>query len=425
MTETTVAFENQVVRWDLVPADQLLANPANYREHPGYQRDALRGSLQELGFIAPVLVNLRTGRMIDGHARTEEVLSVDPHRPIPVAYVDMSEEDEAKALLIFDRITSLAGVDKEKLADLMRDVSFATPGLQKMVADFAREQKIVLGGGPETPDPGAQTEKAAELQEKWATERGQLWSIGPHWLMIGDATDVHDVTRLLGLACPSLMVTDPPYGVSYDPKWRKEAKRSSGKALSTGNVSMGEVANDDQCDWTLAWELFPGDVCYVWHGGKHAGAVAQSLEAVGFEIRNQIIWVKQGLVIGRGNYHWQHEPCYYAVKKNGKSHWCGDRTQSTAWFINNASGNGTKDDIDSDHGTQKPLLCMRRPIDNNSIPGDGVYDPFLGSGTTMVACEQSGRVCFGMELDPGYAAVVLERLSGMGLEPRLSDGPQR
>jgi len=221
------------------------------------------------------------------------------------------------------------------------------------------------------------------------------------------------------------MVIDPPYGVSYDPKRRKEAKRSDGKALSTGNMSMGTVPNDDQVDWSLACELFPGDLYYVWHGGKHAGVVAQSLEACGFEIRSQIIWAKRALVIGRGNYHWQHEPCYYAVKKNGKSHWCGDRTQSTAWFINNASGNGTKDDIDSDHGTQKPLLCMRRPIDNNSVAGDGIYDPFLGSGTTMVACEQSGRVCFGMELDPGYAAVVLERLSVMGLEPRLADGPQR
>jgi DNA modification methylase len=191
------------------------------------------------------------------------------------------------------------------------------------------------------------------------------------------------------------MVTDPPYGVNYDPAWRHRA----GVNRST---RTGKVRNDDKADWADAWKLFPGNIAYVWHGALHATTVADSLERQGFGIRAQIIWAKERLVIGRGDYHWQHEPCWYAVRTKG--YWTGDRKQTTLWTI--PSGG---QDIETVHGTQKPVECMRRPMLNNSKSDDVVYEPFLGSGTTLIAAEATGRICLALELDPLYVDVAVRR----------------
>jgi DNA modification methylase len=165
----------------------------------------------------------------------------------------------------------------------------------------------------------------------------------------------------------------------------------------------GKVLNDDRADWRAAWALFPGDVAYVWHAGNKAHIVAESIEASGFTIRAQIIWAKHQFVIGRGHYHPHHEPCWYAVRESKTGHWTGDRTQSTLWQI------GKPLNSETGHSTQKPVECMRRPIENNSSAGQAVYDPFLGSGTTLVAAEMMGRVCHGIEIDPGYCDVAVTR----------------
>jgi DNA modification methylase len=196
------------------------------------------------------------------------------------------------------------------------------------------------------------------------------------------------------------MVTDPPYGVEYDPNWRNEADRANGEKI--GAHATGRVENDDRADWSEAWGLFPGDVAYVWHGGRYASAVQNSLESAGFDIRCQIIWAKSRFAISRGHYHWQHEPCWYAVRRGSKGHWTGDRSQSTLWQIeHNKSETG--------HGTQKPVEAMRRPMLNNSSAGQAVYDPFMGSGTSIIAAETTGRVCYGIEIEPKYVDVAIQR----------------
>ena len=164
------------------------------------------------------------------------------------------------------------------------------------------------------------------------------------------------------------------------------------------------MLNDDRADWREAWSLFPGDVAYVWRGALHQALVVESLEAVGFNIRSQIIWAKDRLVLSRGDYHWQHEPCAYAVRKSGKGHWAGDRKQTTLWQIANRD-----QDAETVHGTQKPVECMRRPILNNSSPGQAIYEPFMGSGTSLIAAETTGRVCLGIELNPAYVDVAVNR----------------
>jgi DNA modification methylase len=214
-------------------------------------------------------------------------------------------------------------------------------------------------------------------------------------LLCGDSTSPDDVEKVLGSVRPNLMVTDPPYGVNYDPQWRNDRDLSRSKRT-------GKVENDERADWSEAWELFSGSIAYVWHAALHSPTSYESLLRTGFNIRAQIIWAKERLVIGRGDYHWQHEPCWYAVRKKGN--WCGDRKQTTLWTIPN-----TCQDTKSVHGTQKPVECMKRPMENNSSPGHAVYEPFSGSGTTIIAAEISGRSCHAIELAPQYVDVAVER----------------
>ena len=236
------------------------------------------------------------------------------------------------------------------------------------------------------------------------TQLGDVWLLGRHRLVCGDATSEADVALALGGVKPHLMVTDPPYGVDYDPEWRLNA----GLNKEHQTRAEGRVTNDKRADWSEAWLLSPSDVAYIWHGALHASEVAASLVAAGFDIRSQIIWAKPSLVIGRGHYHWQHEPCWYAARKT--AHWMGDRKQSTLWDIPNMHRTqGNVDDGHTSHSTQKPVECMRRPIENNSSPGQAVYDPFVGSGTTIIAAEMTGRAAHCIEISPTYCDVTIQR----------------
>jgi DNA modification methylase len=228
---------------------------------------------------------------------------------------------------------------------------------------------------------------------------GDLIEIGEHRLLCGDSTDSDQVAKLMNGDKPFLMITDPPYGVEYNPKWRDEAERSNGKKI--GASALGQVQNDNNADWTDIWSLSPSKIAYVFHADKFSNVVQDSLERCDFVISNQIIWAKNNFAISRGNYHWKHEPCWYACKKGSTRQWIGDHSQTTLWEIDKPLKSETG------HGTQKPLECMLKPIKNHK--GD-VYDPFLGSGTTMVAAHQLKRKCYGMELDPKYCQVIIDRM---------------
>jgi DNA modification methylase len=191
------------------------------------------------------------------------------------------------------------------------------------------------------------------------------------------------------------MVTDPPYGVDYDPTWRRRA------GVNQNTQKLGIVTNDDRADWTEAWQLFPGDVAYVWHAGLHANTVQQSLVQAGFIPRAQIIWAKDRLVLSRGDYHWQHEPCWYAVRDGASAHRTDDRTQTALWAI------PARDDDGHGHGTQKPVACMQQPMANH-LAAD-VYDPFAGSGSTLIAAEALRRRCFAIEIEPRYVQIAVDR----------------
>jgi DNA modification methylase len=249
-----------------------------------------------------------------------------------------------------------------------------------------------------------------EVAERAVSCPGDIWCLGPHRIACGDSTDTKLVGALLSGASPQLMVTDPPYGVEYDPEWRH--RRGVNKS-----ERRGKIKNDEQADWSAAWALFPGEIAYVWHGALRATIVAESLFKSGFSIRAQIIWAKERLVMSQGDYHWQHEPCWYAVRKKGN--WTGDRKQTTLWNIPTGGL-----DAETKHSTQKPVECMRRPMLNNSDPGQAVYEPFLGSGTTLLAAQSTGRVCYGVEIDPLFVDVAIRRWQAFTGEKarRLNDG---
>lgn len=231
---------------------------------------------------------------------------------------------------------------------------------------------------------------------------GDRFEIGEHKLFCGSSIDSDNVARLLAGKDPYVMVTDPPYGVIYNADWRNHT------GMARAERAIGKVQNDDNADWAAAWNLSPSKVAYVWHAGKYASIVSDSLESADFIIRSQIIWAKNNIVISRGDYHWKHEPCWYAVKKNNKSQWAGDRKQTTVWDIAKPMKSETG------HSTQKPVECMARAIRNHN--GE-VYDPFIGSGTTMVAAHQLKRICYGMEIDPKYCQIVINKMKA--LDPNL------
>lgn len=231
------------------------------------------------------------------------------------------------------------------------------------------------------------------------TQLGDLYQLGDQRLICGDSTDPDTVSKLLDEAKPILMVTDPPYGVNYDASWRKK-----------GNVAVGKVANDDKTDWSLAYALFAGNVAYVWHAGWFSNIVKANLENAKFEIKSQIIWAKQHFAISRGHYHFQHEPCWYAIRKGESGNWQGSRKESTLWEISNLSAFGkSQNDERTDHSTQKPLECMARPIRNSTAIGQGVYDPFAGSGTTLIAAHRLKRKSYNIELVPKYCDIIVKR----------------
>jgi DNA modification methylase len=244
-------------------------------------------------------------------------------------------------------------------------------------------------------------EPAAEPQSKL----GEIYELGRHRLLCGNATDREQVQALMQGAKAALIATDPPYGIMVDHSWRDGVRQPRGSART------GRVANDDRCDWRDAYLLTDAPVAYIWHSALHAREAWDSLEAAGFEIRQQIVWVKDVHALGRAAYQWKHECCWYAVRRSETANWRGGRDQMTVWHAPSpimAYGAGG-DDASTPHPTQKPLLLFETPIRNHTASGEVVYEPFAGSGTQLIAAEKLGRRCFAIELDPVYCDLIRQR----------------
>lgn len=393
---------------------ELVPYARNARLHSPEQVEQIAASIREWGFTMPVLVD-ESDEVIAGHGRllaAEQLGLVD----VPTMVAAGWTQKQIKAYRLADNQLALnAAWDFKLLAAELGDIE----GLEALAGFSADDLVRIMGGHGGLTDP----DDAPPLPPEPVTRRGDLWLCGGHRLLCGDATEAGDVALLLNGVKPNLMVTDPPYGVGYDADWRNRAVMVRGEQRGEhGSRAIGTVPHDDRSDWREAWALFPGTVAYVWHGGLHAAIVAASIEASRFKIRSQIVWVKTRPVISRGDYHWQHEPVFYAarpgdddwqfveehaladyaVRTGAAGKFRGGRKQSTVWFIEHVKS-------ETGHSTQKPVECMRRPIANNSSAGQAVYDPFVGSGTTMIAAEIEARVALCLDIDPGYCDVTVQR----------------
>jgi DNA modification methylase len=378
------------------PLDELVPYARNARTHSDAQVAQLAASIREFGWTNPILVD-EQGGIIAGHGRllAAHTLGIEE---APCITIDGLSEAQRLALIIADNKLALnASWNEELLSSEL--LSLEGEGFDLALLGFDDRELAALLSDPTggLTDPDEIPEPPAEP----VSCLGDAWILGKHRIVCGDSTDAETVALCLNGVLPHLMVTDPPYGVKYDAEFRNGILRQDGSVV--GARATGKVLNDDRADWREAWALFLGDVAYVWHAGVFAGVVAESLLANKFDIRAQIIWVKQQFAIGRGDYHWQHEPCWYAVRKGKTGHYCGGRKQSTVWEIPKPAKSETG------HSTQKPVECMKRPIENNSIPGQAVYEPFSGSGTTIIAGEMTARPVHAIELNPAYVDVAIIR----------------
>jgi DNA modification methylase len=408
-------WNNRIVGHGVEAPDQLLAHPDNWRIHPKHQQDALKGVLDDVGWVQNILVNKTTGHVVDGHLRVALALRHDVPE-VPVMYVELSEEEESLVLATLDPLSSLAVADAQKLDNLLRDIQSDDAAIQQMLADLAAANDLYLDDEP-TPDPGAQIDKAEELQQKWQVQRGDLWQIGDHRLLCGDSTKAEDVARVMGGEKIELVWADPPYGVSVGdknkylnsiaPSNRVEENLQNDTLDEPSLIKMLENSFDNLigfCTAGAAWYVAaPPGPLHVLFGIvlKERGIWRQTIQWV----KNNSTFSPLGV-----DYHWRAEPIFYGWIPNARHRYYGGRKQDTVWEI-------ARPVASPEHPTMKPVELVVRAVNNSSLRSQIVCDPFLGSGTTLVACEQTGRRGRGIEIEPKYCAVALERLQGMGLEP--------
>ena len=411
-------IRNRVVELRRVRAKELVPNPKNWRRHPKVQANALRGLLKEIGIADALLVReLPDGRLqlIDGHLRADAM----PDEEVPVLVLDLNEAEADKLLLTLDPLAAMASADGERLGALLDSVRTDDPAVQVLLDELRAQEGLLLENLNDVADPDPQINKAEELRRKWGTEEGQLWHAGPHRLICGDCRDPEIVRRLFEAGQKFRMIwCDPSYGVDFGHK-NELLNRTDG-----GNRIQKPIAND---------KLGPREVAAIFRdalkqaltfAAKGAGCYATvpsgdllpffiaAFNDSGFSFKHLLVWVKNHFVIGMGDYQQRHEPVLYGWREDGPHFFISDRCQSSVFEVDKPRASDL-------HPTTKPVPLIARMIANSSRPGEIVYDPFCGSGSTIVAAAQLKRVGFGCELDPAYLAVELERLGALGLKPEL------
>jgi DNA modification methylase len=387
--------------------------------------DRMVASIREYGFKIPVLAR-SSGEVVDGHLRLKAARKIGI-TDVPVILCDEWSEAQVKAFrLMVNRSVTWADWDEELLAQELADLKGLDFDLSLTGFDD-REIDDFLS------DPGDddRANVVPPVPENPAARLGDVWLLENHRLICGDCTQADVVAKLLGTVQPLLMVTDPPYGIELDSEWRDRAglngcgpaEASYMKHRTVGHTNTS-ISSDTRADWSEAFALVPSlQVIYAWHASVHTREVLEGLLRIGFLYPQQLIWNKGRTVLTRTHYWYQHEPCWYVRKKNAP--WFGRAgDNSTIWdspspkFIMG----GSKEEK-FDHPTQKPVELMRKPILNHTKRGSAVCDPFLGSGTTLIAAELTGRICYGVELDPKYVDVIIQRWQDFtGQHARLESG---
>ena len=424
------------LRIEYLPLDKVKRFDRNPKKH---DVGALVTSIQRYGFRDAPIFDGTLGALVAGHGRLKALdelrkQKANPPRGIqtgdkgewlvPVQLgVDAASAVEAQAFLVDHNALTVAGGDMG-VEGILR--LYDQDGLGAMLKEMAEagEMPVTLDGddldallGTENPalDAEPQIDRAAELQKKWGTARGQLWALGEHRLLCGDSTKAQDVARLMDGAKATICQTDPPYGIAY-----VSNAQSKGQAMAHAEIENDELDGEklqafleSMIRAALPW-LVDNCAFYFWHPMLTQGTffAAAAAAAADILIHRQIIWCKPSLVFGRGDYHWQHELCFYGWRRGHRPEFYGERNQTTLWNIGRETS--------KDHPTAKPIALWEAPIKNHTRHGDVAYEPFSGSGSPIIAAEQLGRKCRAIEIDPGYVAVTLQRWAdATGKTPEL------
>jgi DNA modification methylase len=416
-TNPPIEIRDRIKELRRVRAKDLIRNPKNWRRHPKTQKDALYGLLTEIGCADALIVReLADGRMmiIDGHLRAETT----PDALVPVLVLDVTEEEADKLLFTLDPLAAMAESDSERIKALLLTVRTNSPAVEELFKRTAGNRLWEVLHPDEVKEVQVWPDRADELREKWGTELGQLWEAGPHRLIAGDSGDKAVVERLWADSELLLRMiwTDPPYGVNYGEKtnWVNEHRGGPGRRLiENDSLKPAVLQKLFATALSLAREhAIPGAAIYATVPSVFLKYFIQGLEDGGFSYRHCLIWLKQTFVMGRADYHYRHEPILYGWIENGPHYFVDDRTHDSVFEVNRPMASDL-------HPTTKPVELIAKILANSSRSGDLIFDPFAGSGSTIVAAHQLGRVGYGCEIDPGYLAVSLERLSILGLKPRL------
>jgi DNA modification methylase len=424
---------NTSMRVEYLPLSDLKPAIRNPKSH---QVETVLASMERFGYVAPMILDERSRRLVAGHGRLESLKRAKragqkpPDRIrvegdewlVPVVRgVTFTDDREAEAYLLADNQTTILGgwnddELKEIIASLGAEDALAGTGFEELFAESELEQD----------DPTPLIDRAAELQKKWQTGRGQLWLIGKHRLLCGDSTSVDDVRKLMNGKRACLFATDPPYLVQYDGtkhphKWNDSAevrqrknKDWSDKYADVASPEEGEKLYDSFVRTAIEHAITPDAAWYCWHASRRQKLVEGIWEKHGAFVHQQIIWVKDRAILTRSWYMWQHEPCFFGWVRSSKPKRIAKDYPPSVWsFPTIRPGEPTV------HPTEKPIELFAIPMRQHTKRANICYEPFSGSGTQLVAAEMLGRVCYAMELSPAFVAVALERLEQKGVRPRL------
>jgi DNA modification methylase len=416
-----------------VHARDLVSNPRNWRRHPKAQADALRGLLEEIGYADALLAReLPDGRLmlIDGHLRAETT----PELELPVLILDLNEAEADKLLLTLDPLASLAESDAERIGSLLQTVRTDSAAVEDLLRRTAGERLWSLIHPQQ--EPPAQIDQAGELHKKWGTCAGQMWRIGEHRLLCGDAANPEDVARLMGDERAVLFATDPPYAVGYTggshpQSWANRGAANRDKDWSGQYVEAKSAdVKNDQASGVELYRGFIGAAIkhaiarnaawYCWHASRRQMMLESIWNEFGAFVHQQIIWVKSRPVLTHSTYLWQHEPCLFGWVQGEKPRTLRSQVGATAGEFPTTVWEVPSSEVETDaHPTSKPCRLFSLPIEMHTEPGEICYEPFSGSGSQLVAAQQTGRRCFAIEKSPPFVAVALERMSALGLKPEL------
>ncbi|MGL4939388.1 DNA modification methylase [Shewanella sp.] len=417
---TEAAWENRITGSGYEDPAQLLANPRNFRMHPEYQKAALNGVLNEIGWIQDVIVNTTTGHLIDGHLRVE--LAMQRGEKVPVKYVELSEHEEMIALASIDPISALATQDQDVLAGLIADIgTVEDDGLSAFLESLLGEPVL-----EEVEEEGlVDDDEVPEPQEEPVVKLGDVWILGDHRIACGDSTSINTVDQVMAGEQADMLWIDPPYNVNYE--------GSDGKKIANDNMDDGQFRQflrDLFTSCTTAMKA--GAPFYIAHADSEGYNFRGAAREAGLDVKQCLIWVKNSFVMGRQDHHWQHEPILYGWKPGAAHKWYGEFNKSTVLDeqpkVNDMDRSSlvnyvrelrnvlctsvVRDDkpkANGDHPTMKPVSLITRQLRNSSRPGDIVIDFCGGSGSTLIAAEKTGRKARLIELSPTYAQVIVER----------------